>query len=178
MNRVVVIGNSGSGKSTVARRIAEALELEHLELDSVFHRGGWDATPADEFRAAVADHIAAERWVVDGEYASQGMTEVLWPSADTFIWLDLPRWVVMRRVTVRTVRRLVTREELWDGVTEPWTNLYSLDPNKNIMVWAWTRYSSTKDRYEGYLDDGTWNHAKVHRLTSTREVEEFLTSIE
>lgn len=177
MNRVVVVGSSGSGKTTVSRALADALDLPHLELDSVFHRGGWSSTPDDEFRARAAEFTARPGWVVDGNYTSHGMRETVWPHADTFVWLDLPKRTIMRRVVSRTLRRVITREELWDGVTEPWTNLYSLDPEDNIIVWAWTRFDHIRKKYEAATADGSWDHANVHRLTGSRSVRSFVQSV-
>ena len=79
MDRIVVIGSSGSGKTTVARRLAAALHFPFLEMDSVFHRGGWAQTPPAEFRETLADFTAAQHWVVDGNYTSHGVREVVWP---------------------------------------------------------------------------------------------------
>lgn len=176
MKRVVVIGSSGSGKTTLARDLARRIDAPHIELDSIFHREGWDSTPDDEFVAEVMARTGAERWVVDGNYTSHGVMEAVWPRADTVVWLDLPRYVVMRRVVGRTLRRVITREKLWGKVKEPWTNLYSLDPYKNIIVWAWSRYDHTREKYEVCASGGTWSHARVHRLRTKSEVRRFLDS--
>ena len=178
MNRAVVIGSSGSGKTTVARRLAAALEVPFLEMDSVFHREGWNSTPDGEFQAILDHFTSGERWVVDGNYTSHGMRELVWPRADTVIWLDPTRGVAMTRVILRTLRRVITREELWNGVREPWANLYSRDPYKNIIVWTWTRHAHVRAKFETALIDGSWDHTTVHRLRSTSEVEDFVSSIE
>lgn len=174
MRRLVVLGSSGSGKTTVARRLADVLGYPLLELDSVFHRDGWADTADDNFVPIVEEFTDQPAWVVDGNYTSQGMRETLWPKADTFIWLDPTRSQVMRRVIARTLRRVITRERLWNGIREPWTNLYSLDPHQNIIVWAWTRYHGTKEKYEACLEDGSWNHATVHRLSTSSHIASLL----
>ena len=174
MRRVVVLGTSGSGKTAVAGALSDLLGVPHLEMDSVFHRGGWSATPDEVFKEEVGRFASAARWVADGNYTSHGTREILWPRADTFVWLDLPRRVVMKRVIWRTLRRVATREELWSGVTEPWSNLYSLDPEKNIMLWAWTTFEHNRAKYERCLEDGSWDHATIHRLRSVEDVEGFL----
>lgn len=177
MRRVVVVGSSGSGKTTFARRLAEGLGYPLLEMDTVFHRGGWNEEQGEAFRAEIARFAEGQEWVADGNYTSQGSIEALWPRADTFIWLDLPKRTVMRRVIARTLRRVITREELWDGVREPWTNLYSMDPERNIVVWAWTRFDHTRDKYRRFIADGTWSHAAVHRLASDADMERFLAAV-
>jgi adenylate kinase family enzyme len=177
MERIVVVGGSGSGKTTVARAIASALALPHLELDSVRHRDGWDSVGGDEFSSVVCRFATQDRWVVDGGYTSLGTRETLWPLADTMIWLDPPRWRAMARVIGRTLRRIITRERLWGSVTEPWTNLYRRDPMENIIVWTWTRHASTREELETVAGDGTWSHLRVHRLRSPRAVRRFLRTL-
>jgi adenylate kinase family enzyme len=177
VERISVIGSSGSGKTTVARAIAEALDLTHVELDSVFHLPGWQQKPDSEFREEVARLTAGDRWVVDGNYASHGVADIVWPRADTVVWLDPSRPVVMRRVVGRTLRRVVTREELWNGNREPWTNLYSRDPYKNIIVWAWTRFEGTREKCERRLVDGSWDHLQVVRLRTAGQTKAFLAGL-
>lgn len=176
MDRIVVVGTSGSGKTTLARELARSLDIPYLELDSIFHRNGWSSEPDHLFQEEVAAFTRSSRWVVDGNYSSHGMRDVLWPEADTFVWLDMPRRVVMRRVVKRTLRRVISREELWNSVTEPWSNLYSLDPGKNIMLWAWTTFEHNREKFELCISDGTWSHAEIHRLTRVDEVDRFLSS--
>ncbi|HXV70349.1 MAG TPA: AAA family ATPase [Acidimicrobiia bacterium] len=178
ISRVVVVGSSGSGKTTVAREVAARLDLPLLELDALAHRGGWDATPLDTFQQELRDFVKARRWVVDGNYSSRGTPEAVWPYADTFIWVDLPKRVVMRQVVGRTLKRVFTREELWNGLREPYTNLYSINPDQNIIVWSWTRFDHVRERYESAITDGSWGHAKVYRLRSRGEIRDMLSSID
>jgi adenylate kinase family enzyme len=176
MDRVVVVGSSGSGKTTVARRLAALLDSPHLEMDSIMHRDGWDSTRGDDFARIIARFAAQDRWVMDGNYTSHGSRDTVWPRAEAVVWLDVPRRTAMRRVMVRTLRRVFTREELWNGVREPFTNLYSLDPYKNIIVWAWTRHARVREKYETAMTDGTWAHAEVHRLRTRSDLDSFLAS--
>lgn len=178
MERVVVVGSSGSGKTTLARTIAERLDLPHLEMDSVAHRGGFGATPGPQFRTEVAAFTRHPRWIVDGNYTSWGATESAWPKADTFVWVDPPKRTVMSRVVRRTLRRVITREVLWDGVREPWTNLYKRNPDENIIVWAWTRFDHIRAKYESAIATGSWDHAAVYRLQTTTEMSAFLERLE
>ncbi|MEX2323885.1 MAG: hypothetical protein WEA29_08980 [Acidimicrobiia bacterium] len=173
MERISVIGSSASGKSTMARTLADCLHLPYLELDAVFHQPGWQPKPDDEFQADVSAFVAADRWVVDGNYTSHGVSQLVWPRADTVVWMDPPRRVVMIRVIRRTLRRIITREELWNVNREPWSNLYSTKAEKNIIVWAWTRFEHTRAKYEAMLTDGTWAHVNVVRLRKKREVRDF-----
>src|SRR5579875_4043583 len=70
VRRVSVVGCSGSGKSTVGRRLARDLHVPYIELDSIFHQPGWVPLPRDEFRRRVTEVVAADGWVIDGNYSS------------------------------------------------------------------------------------------------------------
>jgi adenylate kinase family enzyme len=145
VERVSVVGNSGSGKTTLALAIGAALDAPALELDSVFHLPGWAELPPEQFRAAVSAFVAGGRWVVDGNYTQ--VQDLVWARADTVVWLDYPRWLVMRQLIGRTLRRLVGRQPLWNGNRELWRNLASLDPTRSIIAWAWTRHSVYREQY-------------------------------
>lgn len=177
IQRIVVVGSSGSGKTTVARAIASKLALPHLELDTVRHRDGWDSVDEPEFGAIVSEFVRREQWVIDGNYTSLGTREIVWPRADTVVWLDPSRRRAMSRVVRRTLKRMLTRERLWGSVTEPWSNFYSRDPMRNIIVWTWTRHAHTRQKFETAADNGTWSHLTVHRLGSPRQVRRFLRAL-
>ena len=175
MERVWVVGNSGSGKTTVARAIAGASGSPHMELDAVFHQPGWTELPVEEFRARVGAFVAAERWVVDGNYAA--VADLVWRTADTVVWIDLPRRVVMRRLARRTLSRALRRTELWNGNREPLRNFTSLKPERSILVWAWTRHDLYRSRYEEAMVSGAWPRVRFERLRSRRAVEEFVRGV-
>ena len=68
LSRVVVVGTSGAGKTTFARRLAGSLGVRHIELDALHWDSGWVPKGLDEFRQSVGEAVAQERWVVDGNY--------------------------------------------------------------------------------------------------------------
>ena len=167
MRRVCVVGNSGSGKSHLARRLAARLGVPYVELDALNHRPGWTEAPLEEFQAELAERLAQSPlgWVVDGNYRSR-VGDVLQP--DTYVWLDYPRRVVFPRVVRRTLERLVLRRELWNGNRERWRNVVSRDPHLNILLWSWTQHDAYREKYEAMLTD-EWV-----RLRSPRETERWL----
>jgi adenylate kinase family enzyme len=146
VRRVSVVGNSGSGKSTLARELAAALEVPHVELDSVFHQPGWVPLPEDEFRRVVTAAAAGDGWVMDGNYSA--VRPIVGARADTVVWLDPPRRTVMRQVIWRTLRRAVTRQELWNGNRETLRNFLTWVPEDSVISWAWHTTPST--------GTGTW----------------------
>jgi adenylate kinase family enzyme len=99
MERVLVIGSGGAGKSTFAKRLAERLGLPLVHLDAIYWRDGWIETPKEEWRGIVARLIGEPRWVMDGNYG--GTMDVRLAAADTVIFLDMPRVVCLWRVVKR-----------------------------------------------------------------------------
>lgn len=131
--RIVVVGAPGAGKSTLARDLARHGDLVHVELDSIAHGPQWTAVPEEEFRNQLRARTSAGRWVCDGNYFAK--SQWLWAEADTFVWLDQPLWLVVPRVARRSLRRILTREELWNGNRESWSALLG---REGLVGWAVT----------------------------------------
>jgi adenylate kinase family enzyme len=177
MERISVVGCTGSGKTTMAHSLAAALDIPHLELDSVYHQAEWTPRPDGEFRSVVGGFTRQDRWVVDGNYNTAGVLDLAWSRADTVVWLDPPKHVVMGRVTRRTLRRGAQRMELWNGNRESLWSLTKWDPEDNIIRWAWTRFDPTRSRYESRIVDPRWSHLNIIRLRTRSETAKFLTGL-
>src|SRR4051812_39556541 len=97
--RFVVIGISGSGKTTFARRLAARLGVRYVELDSLYWLPEWTMRDLAGFRELVAEAVAAEAWVTDGNYTA--VRDLVWPQATAIIWLNYPLrtvlWQLFRR---------------------------------------------------------------------------------
>ena len=143
--RIQIVGTSGSGKSTLANKLACELRLDRLELDSIFHQANWTPLPDDQFRASVAAFATAGNWIIDGNYSK--VRDILDNRITHLLWLDYPRWLVMLRVIRRTLRRGITRQELWNGNRENPRDWFSLNREQNIILWAFTTHKSNRQRY-------------------------------
>lgn len=174
MRRISIVGSSGAGKTTLARALARQRSLTHVELDSLRHQRDWQPLPTETFQARVQAVVATDAWVIDGNYSA--VREIIWARADTVVFLDLPRWRVMSRLVPRTLRRVVTQQELWNGNRERWQNLVSLDPNENVMLWSWTHHALYRARYVAAMADPAWSHIDFVRLRSPAEVHRLLAS--
>jgi adenylate kinase family enzyme len=171
VNRIRVVGTSGAGKTTTARAIARTLGVPSFELDAIHWLPEWHERDPDEFRAIVLDFATTRpRWVIDGNYSSR-LGDALDDITDAYVWLDLPRWQVTLAVLGRTIRRGVTREELWSNNREHLSSLLKRDPLENIVRWSWTQHHLQRQRYEAKSQ--TTSHDWI-RLRSRREVKRFL----
>ncbi|HEX4089843.1 MAG TPA: hypothetical protein VHZ33_14100 [Trebonia sp.] len=167
-----VVGNSGSGKSTLARELALVLGVPFVELDGVFHQPGWAPLPEEEFRRVVEAAAAGDGWVMDGNYSA--VRPLVWARADTVVWLDLPKRTVMRQVVWRTLRRGVTRQELWNGNRESLRNFLTWAPDESIISWAWHSHGKYRERYSAASREPAYAHLTFVRLTSRRDITRFL----
>jgi adenylate kinase family enzyme len=115
--RVLVIGISGAGKTTLAQQIAAATGLPLIHLDREHWLPGWREPPKSEWRAKVAALAATDAWIMDGNYT--GSLDVRMPRADAVVWLDYGAVKCIARV----LRRVATnwrrsRTDMADGCPE------------------------------------------------------------
>ncbi|QFP76422.1 adenylate kinase [Deinococcus sp. AJ005] len=144
MQRIIVIGTTGSGKTTLARAIAAKLGLPHGEQDAWNHLADWQEAPLAQFRAAVDFFTAQHGWVMDGNYGKA--RDIGWSRADTLIWMDYPGQVVFWRVLTRTLQRVIGKQELWNGNRETWRGAVQADaPLRWIFKTHWRRRRETPE---------------------------------
>lgn len=178
VQRVSVVGVSGSGKSRLAASVAEAIDAPHVELDALFHQPGWQPCEPDIFIADVRAATSGERWVVDGNYRIAVRDGPVWERADTVVWLDLPRSVTIRQSIRRTFGRAIRRTELWNGNRESPVNMLRWDPHKSIIRWSWTSYDRVRSQYIAAMTDPRFDHLRFIRLTSHTDAERWLASVD
>ena len=117
MERVLVVGAPGAGKSTLARAISAARELSVVHLDQLYWRAGWIEVNNQEWLERVKTAVARPRWVMDGNYSDT--LDLRLSVADTLVFLDFPRWLCLWGIFWRAVKwRGKTRPDMTDGCPE------------------------------------------------------------
>lgn len=166
MERILVIGSGGSGKTTVAYKLADSLRLPLIHLDAHHWRPGWIPTPRDQWRRVVAELVSQPRWVMDGNYG--GTLEMRLASCDSVVFLDLPRRVCLWRILKRRLRyRGRTRPDVAPGCPERLT--------WGFVKWVWTY---RKRRRAGILERlRRLTERRVIILSSQRHVDRFLANL-
>jgi hypothetical protein len=169
MRRIVVVGTTGSGKTSLARQLAERFEYPYVELDALHWSANWTSVPIEEFRARVVRALDVEEWVVDGNYSK--VRDIVWTRADTIVWLDYSLPLILWRLLRRTFRRLATGEELWAGNRQGMRILFS---RNSIVLWALQTYRPLRRTYAAIPGNPAWGHLTLVRLRSPRECAEWL----
>jgi hypothetical protein len=115
--RIAILGGAGAGKSTLARRLGEALGLPVIHLDRLVFGPGWARRGPDALRADLVQALGADGWIVEGTYAEA--SEITLPAADLVLWLDQPVWRRLFRTWRKTVvHRGRPRADRPDGCEE------------------------------------------------------------
>lgn len=169
MKRVVVVGTSGSGKTIFAASLARLLNTPHIELDDLYWSPHWIETPADEFLAKVDVATQNIAWVADGNYSKA--RALLWPRADTLIWLDYHFPLVICRLLWRTLRGLVFGNVRCNGNRESWWNVFS---RRSIIVWAFQSHWRNQRTFAQALTDPAYAHLERLRFRSPKEAAAWL----
>lgn len=168
MNRILVGGSSGAGKTTLARALARRLQLPYVEVDSLFHGPNW--VPRPQFVDDVDAFTAQPRWVLDHDYDSA--RHLVWSRMDTLVWLDYSRLVCEWRVIRRSVPRSLLRRELWNGNHE--TVRRMLFDAEHPVRWSWTHHAQRRADFAARVEQPQHAHIDVVRLTHPRQTRAWL----
>lgn len=172
--RIVVVGVTGSGKTTTSQRLSKLLDIPHIELDSLHWLPGWVMMETGAFRESVAKALSGPAWVTDGNYRKA--RDIIWGRATTLVWLDYSLPVILWQLTRRTLRRIITREVLWNGNRETWRGaFFSKD---SLFLWALQSYPKWRKQYPQLLSSRECAHLKVIRLCSRWETDAWLQELE
>ena len=167
--RAAVVGVTGSGKTTLAGALAARLGVPHVEMDALNWLRGWQPIERAEFRRRVDAVTSAPGWVTDGNYRE--VRDLVWGRAQALIWLDYPLWVNLWRLLRRSLQRIITREELWNGNRESVRGqFFSRD---SLFVYAVRSRRGLRQNIRRALED-EYPHLHVIHLASPRAADRWL----
>ena len=174
LRRIVVIGSSCSGKTTLAKQIADELGVQHIELDAIHWMPNWVQRPPKELRKLTAEAVAQDRWVVDGNYRM--VRDIVWERATTVIWLDYSFPVVFYRALRRTLARSLTGQELYSGNRESLAKAFL--SKESILLWVITTFHRSRREFQQIIRNDEFPSLKFVRLQSSRDSHRLIGSIQ
>lgn len=173
MNRIAVVGVTGSGKTKLAERIASRLKITHIEIDSVYWEENWEPISLEVFRQQIDTETRRDSWVMDGNYSK--VRDLVWGRADVLVWLDFPLLLVFWRLLKRSLSRIRSRETLWHGNRETFRGMFL--SRDSLFLWLLKSYPHQKKAYPLLVTEPLYNHLELVRLKSPREVENWLNNL-
>lgn len=167
MDRIMLIGPGGAGKSTLARELGERLDIEVHHLDALLWKPGWTLTTREEQKEIQRGLFDGERWIVDGNYGAT--MDLRLQAADTVIFMDMPRRVCMYGIFSRRIR--------YHGKTRP--DMQKDCPerlNYEFIKWVWNYRKSKRSGVLSKLES-LGSDKQVIILKSRKDVRRFLEEI-
>ena len=114
-----------------------------------------------------------EKWVLDGNYSK--VRDLAWGRADTLVWLDYPFLIVLGRLIKRSIPRVFTHQELWNGNYESFRGMFL--SRDSLFIWLIPSYSRHKKSYPKLLSEPAYAHLSFIRLCSPKNANQWLNEI-
>ena len=170
--RILILGRTGSGKTTLARELAASIGVPHVELDALYFRPNFSTVSLPVLRERTSAAIAGDRWVTDGNKSA--VRDLVWPRADTVIWLDYPLVVSLWRLGRRALwRTSVLKAQAAEGDGKAGLPRQFLSAAKGGLT-ALRSHKGQRREYPRMFAKQENQHLAVVRLRSPRATRDWL----
>ena len=166
MDRVIIRGCGGSGKSTLSRALSEKTNLPVVHLDKLFWSEGWVYIPREEFNTLLREELKKDKWIIDGNY-DRTLEERI-NRCDTVIYLDYPRRTCFLGVFKRVLLNYgKVRPDMAEGCPEKF--------DLEFMKWIWNFNKNHRDKLYRILNKQ--KNKKIYIFKNRKQCKEFLNKI-
>ena len=172
IERINVIGTSGSGKSTFGRNLAGILGFPFIEMDALYWKPNWQEPTDEEFESKVKAATEDSHWVLDGNYSRT--TSIKWRHVQQVVWLDMSFVRTVFQVTKRCIKRSLNQTEFWPGTGNRETLRKAFLSRESVILWSISSYGRNRRRYSRMMQSPEFSHIWFVRLKSTNGIRLFL----
>jgi adenylate kinase family enzyme len=170
MTRIVIIGNAGGGKSTLARKLAQRCGLRHVEIDGLLWQQGWKPTPPDIYERQHAEIIAGDNWLIDGLGRQATIGDRIARATD-IILIDMPLWMHFWLAAERQIAwSQATPEHTPGGITQ-------MPPTQALFRTIWEVEQSWMPELRVLCQDAEKHGKTLTRLADLDELDAFAKSL-
>ena len=173
MKRIAIIGTSCSGKTYLAKQLAYAHDIPHIELDELHWKPNWQEHSDEEFCKMVSNAISGDAWVIDGNYSV--VRERIWSKVETIIWLNYPLSIVLFRAIKRSIIRAFTKEKLFSGNIE--TFRQSFFSRDSIILWVLKTHYKRKRTYKLLLNTDAMKHVEIMIFRHPKQARDYIQNL-
>ena len=170
MQRVIVIGTAGSGKTTMAKNVAAAIGGTAYDIDDFHWQPGWVERSPEEMIELFREPLGTECWTLAGNHSRT--RHFTWAQADTVICLNYGFFVNFSRLLWRTIKRVVIREEVMPGCVETFRSQFL--SKDSLLVWFFQTYWKRKKTYPQLFVQEEYQHLTVLEFRHPRQAKRFL----
>ena len=158
MNRICIIGGSGTGKTTLANNLGEQLKLPVCHIDGIHHLENWKVRDKDERDKIILEKIAEDKWIIDGTYHSTLKQRL--DKSDYVIYLDYSTIAQIKGVLGRFLKNHGKEKEEIPGCKE-----------KMSWQFFWWVVNWRKNKRQGIIEAiQETDSRKIHIFKSRREL--------
>jgi adenylate kinase family enzyme len=166
MERVIIIGCGGAGKSTLAQKMGQKTGLPVVHLDKLFWKPGWVESTPEEIDEKIRQELDKPQWIMDGNFNRTLPMRVA--RADTVIYLDFSRMACLLGVLKRVLTTYgKVRPDMGEGCPE------RID--FEFLKWVWNYNKNKRERNYRLLNEA--EHAETIVLKNRRAVRKFLAQL-
>ncbi|HMS33966.1 MAG TPA: hypothetical protein PKC91_07760 [Ignavibacteria bacterium] len=169
--RILVIGNSGSGKSTFSKFLGENLNIPVTHLDKIFWKPGWETRNREEFDSIIKEIILKDNWIIDGNYTrTLGLRA---SRAELIYFFDYPVNFCVYRIYKRIFRskfRIERRYDISEGCHERWYDREFVDFVRNFN-------KNSRPRIYSDLEEISFNKNNLVIFKNRKEFDKYKNSM-
>ncbi|MEO8664390.1 MAG: hypothetical protein ABI462_02745 [Ignavibacteria bacterium] len=169
--KILIVGISGSGKSTFSKKLGKALNIEVHHLDKYFWKPGWKKTESAQWDDLLLKLMAKDSWIIEGNFARTFKMRSM--HADKVIMFDYPSVKCIYRISKRILKsklRIEKRTDMAEGCNEKWFD-------REFLYWVWHFNNNVRPKMYGALDEINFDKRNLIVFNKNKDVKKYLQNV-